>query len=90
LVNRRKIETRVDYETKSFDFAPFVLNPATPRLTYKLCSVICHSGDIIGGHYVTYGLGDDHRWKRFDDSYISEYSKPPVKKHAYTLIYQRR
>ncbi len=39
---------------------------------YDLVGIICHSGDVGGGHYIAYikNVGNNNRWYRCDDSRI--------------------
>ncbi len=68
-------------------------------IPYNLSAIICHKGDLTGGHYWAYGQGPDEVWRKFNDDFVTEYSgKSEIKAIAaqekeigtpYILLYKR-
>lgn len=67
---------------------------------YELFSVLVHSGSAMGGHYYAYIKSfDDHKWRNYNDSTVSEMSPEEVTKvfgdnyggsgTAYMLMYRQ-
>lgn len=60
-----------------FEF-PFHLNIASllshsvDTLIYDLTGIILHQGDASGGHYFSYILCNDNKWREFNDTGVSE------------------
>ena len=46
------------------------------RNTYKLHSVLVHSGGVHGGHYYAYIQPDRKRWLKFDDERVRPLPEP--------------
>jgi ubiquitin C-terminal hydrolase len=89
---QRKLDINVDFPD-SLDMTPFVIGPQPPGgLSYKLVSVIEHSGGLGGGHYIAAALHQVvKRWYRFNDETVK-----PIKQHnahtenGYVLFYERQ
>ncbi|KAG2434916.1 hypothetical protein HYH02_012114 [Chlamydomonas schloesseri] len=45
---------------------------SAPRNTYKLHSVLVHSGGVHGGHYYAYIRPDGKQWLKFDDDRVTK------------------
>jgi ubiquitin C-terminal hydrolase len=85
-----KDDRAIDYPLE-FD-SEELLRPAHPTGTYVLVSVICHSGNVHGGHYVCYVRRSPvSQWYHISDSSVSEANSDSWKQRdAYILFYQRQ
>lgn len=63
---------------------------------YVLQCVVHHKGySASSGHYVTDVLGDNNKWKRYDDQYVKPMTAEDVfssrsRRSAYILIYKKK
>lgn len=58
---------------------------------YDLLAVVQHTGELGGGHYISFVRCAADAWFRFDDSLLSRVSEDTVLRgQAYMLFYQRR
>ena len=58
---------------------------------YELFSVCHHSGGTGGGHYFASCKDPDGKWRRYNDSTVTELDeKDVVAKSAYCLFYQKK
>jgi ubiquitin carboxyl-terminal hydrolase 4/11/15 len=94
-ISRDKLDTFVDFPIEGLDLSRHVLgpleDPEQPPI-YDLIAVSNHYGSLGGGHYTAFARNPiDGRWRRFDDSYVTEVSPTAVRTEAaYVLFYQRR
>lgn len=56
---------------------------------YKLYAVVCHTGILGGGHYVSYAVNPNKRWYSYNDSSVKEVKSSIDLDHAYMLFYER-
>eukprot|EP00041_Stephanoeca_diplocostata_P007106 m.97948 g.97948 ORF g.97948 m.97948 type:complete len:765 (+) comp16733_c1_seq8:244-2538(+) len=89
----RKLQQHVAFPFEMLDMAPFVDSKGTSpaECAYHLCSVICHVGNVGGGHYYAYGRSPvDDRWYCYDDASVTQVDATEVAAcQAYILFYQR-
>ena len=61
-----------------------------PSIGYELYGVVCHRGNLSGGHYVSF-VRTGGRWYRCDDAWIVEVTEAEVlASQAYLLYYQHQ
>lgn len=85
----------VSYPLKDFNIGKYVSAAKIDKsmcTSYRLQSVINHTGTMQGGHYFTYCLDDDTGdWYKYDDIDVSKIStEHVVNKNAYLLFYTRK
>eukprot|EP00095_Tigriopus_kingsejongensis_P012381 snap_masked-scaffold190_size271632-processed-gene-1.19 protein:Tk12381 transcript:snap_masked-scaffold190_size271632-processed-gene-1.19-mRNA-1 annotation:"ubiquitin carboxyl-terminal hydrolase 32" len=60
------------------------------EIDYNLYSMVCHSGVLAGGHYVSYGRHSDKKWYLQNDSACKPINEDSMDKStAYLLFYER-
>lgn len=60
------------------------------EVNYNLYSMVCHSGVLAGGHYVSYGKMGNQKWYCQNDSACKEIPAEQIdKSSAYLLFYER-
>jgi len=101
-----KNESTVAYPKDNLDLSRYVSIPCSCSawqenkkctcFTYNLRAVVQHTGQLAGGHYISFVRydtpGDDEGlWFRFDDPFIHRVSTEEVlESEAYMLFYSRR
>jgi ubiquitin carboxyl-terminal hydrolase 4/11/15 len=80
-----KITTHVDCPIE------YELETLTGRCSYRLTSVVYHSGEMAFGHYTATCWDENtQKWWHFNDSHVSETTEAEVvTKYAYILVYSR-
>uniref|UniRef100_A0A1B6CHY2 ubiquitinyl hydrolase 1 n=1 Tax=Clastoptera arizonana TaxID=38151 RepID=A0A1B6CHY2_9HEMI len=58
-------------------------------LRYRLYAIVCHSGSLSGGHYVSYACSPSGKWYCFNDSSCREVTDMDTSS-AYMLFYERK
>ncbi|XP_050441466.1 ubiquitin carboxyl-terminal hydrolase 32 [Adelges cooleyi] len=58
-------------------------------LKYNLYAVVCHSGILGGGHYVSYACNPNGKWYCYNDSSCKEVTGEMDTSGAYMLFYER-
>ncbi|XP_068086711.1 ubiquitin carboxyl-terminal hydrolase 32 [Anabrus simplex] len=59
-------------------------------LKYHLYAIVCHSGILGGGHYVSYACNPNGKWYCYNDSSCKEVSESQIDtSSAYMLFYER-
>jgi len=74
------------------DFHQHHLSPGRDPLDvkYDMYAMVCHSGVLGGGHYVSYSKTDDNQWYCHNDSACKEVPEANIdKSSAYILMYER-
>ncbi|XP_059478649.1 ubiquitin carboxyl-terminal hydrolase 32 [Neocloeon triangulifer] len=62
----------------------------TFKLNYKLYAIVCHTGILGGGHYVSYACNPNGKWYCYNDSRCREVPEPQIdSSSAYMLFYER-
>jgi len=81
-----KITTHVDCPLE------YDLETLTGRYSYRLTSVVYHSGEMAFGHYTATCWDENtQKWWHLNDSHVSEADeKEVVTKYAYILVYSRK
>lgn len=59
------------------------------ELSYQLYSIVCHSGILGGGHYVSYACNPNGKWYCYNDSSCKEVTDMDTSS-AYMLFYERK
>jgi ubiquitin C-terminal hydrolase len=86
----RKNSQKIEFPVKTLDLTKFCSGYSTnsPR-KFNLVGVCNHNGNIRGGHYYSYSLCHDGKWRQFNDKYVSEISENNiVTDAAYVLFYR--
>lgn len=106
----RKIDTPINIPLKNLNLTKLLIGsftlspkietafPSAIDLLYDLYAVCVHFGlNCNSGHYVTYALGPDELWYKFDDDKVTritgmdyELTKRQIKENVYLLFYKRR
>lgn len=88
---RHKLTTTVDYPVSKLDVKNYMYaNHGSSNTLYDLYGVVCHTGTMEGGHYVSLCKNpESSSWFKFDDHEVSEVSATHVKSNqsAYVLFY---
>ncbi|CAG2056834.1 unnamed protein product [Timema podura] len=59
-------------------------------LKYRLYAIVCHSGILGGGHYVSYACNPNGKWYCYNDSSCKEINMVHIDtSSAYMLFYER-
>jgi len=89
---RDKIDTLVEFPSKSLNMAKYIINEQHQPALYDLIGVSNHYGGMGGGHYTAYCRNrEDGSWYHFDDTSVSPINEDAVdSKAAYVLFYIRR
>ncbi|CAF3299603.1 unnamed protein product [Rotaria sp. Silwood2] len=89
-----KIDTKINYRLENLDLNEYVIaEKKDPSLRFDLIAVSNHWGNLIGGHYTTYGkLHNTNMWYKYNDQWVDQIDINQVKynKDAYILIYQKQ
>ena len=57
---------------------------------YNMYAMVCHSGVLGGGHYVSYSRTNENKWYCHNDSACKEVPETNIdKSSAYILMYER-
>ncbi|CAG7722265.1 unnamed protein product [Allacma fusca] len=60
------------------------------KLDYQLYAIVCHSGIMGAGHYISYAKGKNDKWYCFNDSSCKEVQEDQIETNtAYMLFYER-
>ncbi|CAB3376870.1 Hypothetical predicted protein [Cloeon dipterum] len=60
------------------------------KLNYKLYAIVCHTGILGGGHYVSYACNPNGKWYCYNDSRCREVPEEQIdSSSAYMLFYER-
>ncbi|CAF0737085.1 unnamed protein product [Adineta steineri] len=93
----RKIDTYIDFPLTNLDLSRYIIQNSETKTDivalYDLVAVSNHTGNLIGGHYITYAKNDRNKtWYSFNDDRICEVTneKDIVTKNAYILIYVKQ
>jgi ubiquitin carboxyl-terminal hydrolase 8 len=86
-----KIDDMVTYPFE-LDMSEFCYSYDKLKSTYDLYSVCIHQGITGGGHYFAYCLDTDGKWRKYNDSLVSEIPdlNTVITKDAYCLFYRRK
>lgn len=57
-------------------------------VTYENVGMVCHVGNLSGGHYFSYAKRDD--WRVFNDSSVQKAERPAKTSSVYILFYSRK
>ncbi len=90
LSNNVKIDTFIEYPVDLLDLSDYVKNAEYNKtIRYDLVAVSVHTGNLVGGHYITYGRNfRSGNWYRFDDQHVSKANVTEiVTRDAYILVY---
>jgi ubiquitin C-terminal hydrolase len=88
--NLQKNNHFINFPLKNLDLSPYCLNYTNSSAKFNLFGVCNHSGGVRGGHYYAYCLGDDNKWREFNDNQVSEILvENVVSSHAYVLFYKK-
>jgi len=74
------------------DFHGHLLEPGKDPLDvkYNMYAMVCHSGVLGGGHYVSYSKNENNKWFCHNDSACKEVPENSIdKSSAYILMYER-
>ena len=74
------------------DFHGHLLEEGVDPLTvhYNMYAMVCHSGVLGGGHYVSYSKNESNKWFCHNDSSCKEVPEGSIdKSSAYILMYER-
>ena len=66
--NGKKINKNIEYP-KKMSLSSITEDESEQRKEYKLYGVICHSGSLKCGHYISYCLLG-YNWKLYNDSSV--------------------
>jgi len=59
-------------------------------MSYEMYSMVCHSGVLGGGHYISYSKSNSGKWYCLNDSTCKEVAEESIDKStAYLLFYER-
>lgn len=90
---RNKITSFIDFPLVGLDLTNLVSNyQEGQEPLYDCYAVSNHYGNLGGGHYTAYTLGDDGTWCHYDDTRVTSNISPTevVSEAAYVLYYRRR
>lgn len=90
---RNKISTFIDFPLEGLDLTELVSHyQEGQEPIYDCYAVSNHYGNLGGGHYTAYTLGDDGTWCHYDDSRVTSSMSPTevITEAAYVLYYRRR
>jgi ubiquitin carboxyl-terminal hydrolase 8 len=90
LLNNVKIDTFIDYPVDLLDLSNYVANAEYNKtIRYDLVAVSVHTGNLVGGHYITYGRNfRSANWYRFDDQHVRKATSTEIfTRDAYILVY---
>ncbi len=90
---RNKITSFIDFPLAGLDLTDMVSNyQEGQEPVYDCYAVSNHYGNLGGGHYTAYILGDDGTWCHYDDTRVTSNVSPTevVSEAAYVLYYRRR
>lgn len=81
---------------ETLDLSSVTRKEAPGSRVYKLRAIVLHLGETIhGGHFICHARGDDNRWRKFNDSLVSNlspgdaYQTSTAQQNAYIICYER-
>jgi len=89
-MRREKINTTIQIPNTldMTEFAPHSNHASKKKAVYSLYGISHHSGSLYGGHYIGEVLGDNGKWYRCNDSWVSSIHEPDLESSsAYVLFY---
>lgn len=92
LYHSSKINTYISFPIRDLDLSLFLSKDsiqAKSTSKYDLTAIICHFGNVGGGHYIAYAKNCiNNKWYEFNDSRIQEVPETTVAAaEAYVLFY---
>jgi len=89
---QNKIEKFIDFPINMVNFADLAERKNEKKMVYDLVAVANHDGCSRFGHYYSYGKNPDGKWKKYDDTRVTdlENESQVVTASAYFLVYVRR
>lgn len=94
-MNSIKIDEPVEFPIEKFDISPYYqvdnkYKDESEGLIYDLKSIICHSGNMLSGHYTAFSKSAwNNKWYYFNDESVLELEPSSSDERAYILFYQR-
>ncbi len=89
-----KISTHVSFPIDSLDLKQYMTTQNNDSLEtkYDLCSIINHTGNVNGEHYISFCKHPaTDKWYKFDDSRVEQITREKLlEQQAYILFYIRR
>ena len=86
-----KINKLIQFPIDNLEIEPYVLNNKKTNTKYSLYGIVCHYGDVGGGHY-TAKCKNNGVWYHFNDSNVSviDDTDDLVDSSAYILFYKQK
>lgn len=93
LFTRSKVDSFIDFPIHDLDISKYVESKSSSdNYQYELYAIVNHFGNIIGGHYTSFGkYFNDQSWYHFDDSNVTKVDENSIKtSSAYVLCYKKK
>ena len=89
LMYRTKITCPIKFPINDINLNEYLTNEENPEINkkYDLFAVINHLGNLSGGHYFSI-IEQNNKWIKYNDSYVSDFTRTFDTQEAYMLIYK--
>jgi hypothetical protein len=87
-LNRFATGEKLDYPINNINLDEEFIMKDRNGNSYKLIGSICHSGVFNGGHYTYIHLGENNKWKYYDDESVEDGHIKITTKNMYILIFR--
>ena len=89
LMYRTKMKCPIKFPINDINLNRYLTNETNPEKNkkYDLFGIINHIGDLSGGHYFSI-VEQNNKWIKYNDSYVSDFTRTFDTQEAYMLIYK--
>ena len=89
LMYRTKIGCPIKFPINDLNLNSYLTNDNNPEIDkkYDLFAVVNHLGNLSGGHYFSI-VEQNNKWIKYNDSYVSHFTRTFDTQEAYILVYK--
>ena len=89
LMYRTKIGCPIKFPINDLNLNSYLTNDNNPEINkkYDLFAVVNHLGNLSGGHYYSI-VEQNNKWIKYNDSYVSHFTRTFDTQEAYILVYK--
>tara|TARA_B100000941_G_C28480796_1_gene542023 strand:+ start:619 stop:1500 length:882 start_codon:yes stop_codon:yes gene_type:complete len=81
----------IEYPLENLDLNKYVIGYNKFKNIYNLYGIVCHTGNLMGGHYFTYIKNSDNNWYKYNDDIVTTTTNDQIiTENAYCLFYSKK